>query len=121
MDPHIIQHLPVTFYPFIGSPLLLFFGFFLADFSALESILISITTALDVEMAVLRKFVNELLTQLETDIDRERLRNMLIYSKKLSAFEKKATLIRDALAEVLDNGQYPFKKKKKARFIDLFR
>lgn len=74
------------------------------DCSALESILISVTTALDVEMAVLRKFVNELLTQLETDIDRERLRNMLIYSKKLSAFEKKATLIRDALAEILDNG-----------------
>jgi magnesium transporter len=70
----------------------------------LESILISVTTALDVEMAVLRKFVNELLTQLEEDIDRERLRNLLVYSKKLSAFEKKATLIRDALAEVLDNG-----------------
>lgn len=78
----------------------------LADISALESILISVTTALDVEMAVLRKFVNELLTQLETDIDRERLRNMLIYSKKLSAFEKKATLIRDSLAEILDNGIY---------------
>ena len=42
--------------------------------SALESILISVSTALDVEMAVLRKFVNELLTQLEEDIDRERLR-----------------------------------------------
>jgi hypothetical protein len=70
----------------------------------LESILISVTTALDVEMAVLRKFVNELLTQLEEDIDRERLRNMLVYSKKLSAFEKKATLIRDTLAEILDNG-----------------
>ena len=55
-------------------------------------------------MAVLRKFVNELLTQLEEDIDRERLRNMLVYSKKLSAFEKKATLIRDSLAEILDNG-----------------
>jgi len=67
--------------------------------------LISITTALDVEMAVLRKYVNELLTQLEEDIDRERLRNMLVYSKKLSAFEKKATLIRDALAEILDNGR----------------
>ena len=62
------------------------------------------TTALDVEMAVLRKFVNELLTSLEEDIDRERLRNMLIYSKKLSAFEKKASLTRDALSEVLDNG-----------------
>ena len=71
---------------------------------ALESILISVTTALDVEMAVLRKFVNELLTQLEEDIDRERLRSMLVYSKKLSAFEKKATLIRDSLAEILDNG-----------------
>lgn len=56
-------------------------------------------------MAVLRKFVNELLTQLEEDIDRERLRNMLVYSKKLSAFEKKATLIRDALAEILDNDE----------------
>jgi len=74
------------------------------DGSALESILISVTTALDVEMGVLRKFVNELLTQLEEDIDRERLRNMLVYSKKLSAFEKKATLIRDSLAEILDNG-----------------
>lgn len=72
--------------------------------SALEAILISVTTALDVEMAVLRKFVNELLTSLEEDIDRERLRNMLIYSKKLSAFEKKASLTRDALSEVLDNG-----------------
>lgn len=56
-------------------------------------------------MAVLRKFVNELLTQLEEDIDRERLRNMLVYSKKLSSFEKKATLIRDALAEILDNDE----------------
>ena len=72
--------------------------------SALEAILISVSTALDVEMAVLRKFVNELLTSLEEDIDRERLRNMLIYSKKLSAFEKKASLTRDALSEVLDNG-----------------
>jgi magnesium transporter len=63
-----------------------------------------VSTALDVEMAVLRKFVNELLTQLEEDIDRERLRNMLVYSKKLSAFEKKATLTRDAVAEILDNG-----------------
>jgi magnesium transporter len=63
-----------------------------------------VTTALDIEMAVLRKFVNELLTQLEEDIDRERLRNLLVYSKKLSAFEKKASLIRDALAEVLNNG-----------------
>jgi hypothetical protein len=80
------------------------------DCRALESILISVTTALDVEMAVLRKFVNELLTQLEEDIDRERLRNMLVYSKKLSAFEKKATLIRDALAEVLDNGIYSWNR-----------
>ena len=79
------------------------------DGSALESILISVTTALDVEMAVLRKYVNELLTQLEEDIDRERLRNMLVYSKKLSAFEKKATLIRDSLAEILDNGDSPLR------------
>lgn len=69
--------------------------------------MISVSTALDVEMAVLRKFVNELLTQLEEDIDRERLRNMLVYSKKLSAFEKKASLTREALAEILDNGIAP--------------
>ena len=68
--------------------------------------MISVTTALDVEMAVLRKFVNELLTQLEEDIDRERLRNMLVYSKKLSAFEKKTILIRDSLAEILDNSTF---------------
>jgi magnesium transporter len=81
---------------------------FFANGSALESILISVTTALDVEMAVLRKFVNELLNQLEEDVDRERLRNMLIYSKKLSSFAKKSVLIRDALAEVLDNGSHSF-------------
>ena len=75
-------------------------------------------------MAVLRKYVNELLNQLEEDIDREKLRNLLVYSKKLSAFEKKATLIRDALAEILDNdddlaGMYLTEKSRgKQRDID---
>lgn len=42
------------------------------------------------------------LRQLEEDIDRDKLRVLLIYSKKLGTFEQKAKLVRDAIDEVLE-------------------
>ncbi|KAG5513819.1 hypothetical protein PMAC_000857 [Pneumocystis sp. 'macacae'] len=75
------------------------------EFRALEAILISVSTALDAEMKFLSSLVKEVLLQLEEDINRERIRNLLIYSKKVSAFAQKATLIRNALNEILDQDE----------------
>lgn len=72
------------------------------EMRALEAILISVTAALESEMKVLQELVVELLAELEEDIDRDKLRHLLIYSKKLSTFEQKAKLIRDAIDEILE-------------------
>lgn len=74
----------------------------------MEAILISVTSALDAEMQEIKSLVNELLQMLEEDIDRESLRNLLIYEKKLSSFERKASLIRDCLNEILEQGDIHF-------------
>jgi len=42
------------------------------------------------------------LRELEEDIDRDKLRHLLIYSKKLGTFEQKARLVRDAISDLLD-------------------
>jgi magnesium transporter len=39
---------------------------------------------------------------LEEDIDRDKLRKLLIYSKKLGTFEQKAKLVRDSIDELLE-------------------
>jgi magnesium transporter len=72
------------------------------EMRALEAILISVTAALEAEMRVLQELVVQLLGELEEDIDRDQLRQLLIYSKKLSTFEQKAKLIRNAIEEILD-------------------
>ncbi|KAF8477342.1 hypothetical protein BDZ91DRAFT_647794 [Kalaharituber pfeilii] len=72
------------------------------EMRALEAILISVTAALESEMKVLQELVIQLLGELEEDIDRDKLRHLLIYSKKLSTFEQKAKLIRDAIDEILE-------------------
>ena len=72
------------------------------EMRALEAILISVTAALEAEMHVLQDLVVQLLGDLEEDIDRDQLRQLLIYSKKLSTFEQKAKLIRNAIEEILE-------------------
>lgn len=72
------------------------------EMRALEAILISVTGALETEMKVLQELVVTLLGELEEDIDRDKLRQLLIYSKKLSTFEQKAKLIRNAVEEILE-------------------
>lgn len=72
------------------------------EFRALEAVLISVTTALETEYETVRKPVVRVLKELEEDIDRDKLRMLLIHSKKLGTFEQKAKLVRDAIDELLD-------------------
>jgi magnesium transporter len=72
------------------------------EFRALEAVLISVTTGLESEFEGVRDPVVRVLRELEEDIDRDKLRYLLIYSKKLGTFEQKARLVRDALDELLE-------------------
>ena len=55
-------------------------------------------------MEVMVNLVSKLLTDLEESIDREKLKLLLQYSKKLSKFEQKTLMIRNAIVDVLDQG-----------------
>lgn len=72
------------------------------EFRALESVLISVTTGLESEFEGVREPVVQVLRELEEDIDRDKLRYLLVYSKRLSTFEQTARLVRDALDEILE-------------------
>lgn len=75
------------------------------EFRALESCLISVVTALETDLANVRSHVVELLAHMEEHIDRENLRLLLHYSRKLSVFQKRATLVQECLDELLANGE----------------
>ncbi|KAK9241210.1 hypothetical protein V1525DRAFT_392447 [Lipomyces kononenkoae] len=72
------------------------------EMRALEAILISVVTALDAEMKIHTTIVTSILADLENNIDREKLRHLLVQSKALAQFLQKATLVRDAINEVLE-------------------
>ncbi|KAJ9311388.1 hypothetical protein DTO271D3_8365 [Paecilomyces variotii] len=72
------------------------------EFRALEAVLISVTSGLEGEFEGVREPVVRVLRALEEDIDRDKLRHLLIYSKKLGTFEQKARLVRDAINDLLD-------------------
>jgi magnesium transporter len=72
------------------------------EFRALEAVLISVTSALEAEFEGVREPVVRVLRELEEDIDRDKLRHLLIYSKKLGTFEQRAKLVRDAIDELLE-------------------
>ena len=72
------------------------------EFRALEAVLISVTLGLESEFEGVSEPVVRVLRELEEDIDRDKLRYLLIYSKKLGTFEQKARLVRDALTELLE-------------------
>ncbi|KAI4172963.1 MAG: hypothetical protein LQ343_003250 [Gyalolechia ehrenbergii] len=72
------------------------------EFRALEAVLISVTSGLETEFEGVSGPVVRVLRELEEDIDRDKLRHLLIYSKKLGTFEQKARLVRDAIDDVLD-------------------
>ncbi|KAH6619036.1 inner membrane magnesium transporter MRS2 [Boeremia exigua] len=72
------------------------------EFRALEAVLISVTLSLEKEFEGVSDPVVRVLRDLEEDIDRDKLRYLLIYSKKLGSFEQKARLVRNALEELLE-------------------
>lgn len=72
------------------------------EFRALEAVLINVTTGLEQEYEGVSEPVHRVLRELEEDIDRDKLRHLLIYSKKLGNFEQKARLVRDAIDDLLD-------------------
>lgn len=72
------------------------------EFRALEAVLISVTAGLEGEFEGVREPVVRVLRDLEEDIDRDKLRHLLIYSKKLGTFEQKARLVRDAIDDLLE-------------------
>lgn len=72
------------------------------EFRALEAVLLSVTSGLESEFEGVSEPVLRVLQELEEDIDRDKLRYLLIYSKKLGTFEQKARLVRDALDELLE-------------------
>lgn len=72
------------------------------EFRALEAVLISVTTGLESEFEGVRDPVMRVLRELEEDIDRDKLRYLLIYSKKLGTFEQKVRLVRDAIEDLLE-------------------
>lgn len=59
-------------------------------------------TSLETEFEGVRQPVVRVLQELEEDIDRDKLRLLLIYSKKLGTFEQKAKLVRDSIDELLE-------------------
>ncbi|KTW27427.1 hypothetical protein T552_02405 [Pneumocystis carinii B80] len=75
------------------------------EFRALEAILISVSTALDEEMKFLNSLVKDVLLRLEEDVNHQHIKNLLTYSKKVTVFEQKVTLIRNTLNEILDQDE----------------
>ncbi|KAI0013773.1 cora-domain-containing protein [Xylariaceae sp. FL0662B] len=72
------------------------------EFRALEAVLQSVTQELEADFEAVRDPVIRILSELEDDIDRHKLRILLILSKRVSAFERKAKLVRDAIEELLE-------------------
>lgn len=72
------------------------------EFRALEAVLMSVTAALEKNFEGVRDPVLHALSDLETDIDREKLRLLLVWSKRVSTFEQRARLVRDAIDELLE-------------------
>lgn len=71
------------------------FSCMLAPLSALESILLSVLSALEAEMVFIRNLIGGLLAELEDDIDRDRFKRLLHYSRRLAGFQNRAKLVCD--------------------------
>lgn len=72
------------------------------EFRALEAVLVSVTSELEKQWEKISRPVIQVLRDLEEDIDRDKLRYLLIYAKQLGTFEQKARLVRDAIDSLLD-------------------
>jgi magnesium transporter len=71
---------------------------------ALESILVATANALEEEMTFTRQLVQQLLADLEDDINRDNLKRLLHYSRRIVGFQSRARYVKRAVVEILDNG-----------------
>ncbi|KAL0570129.1 magnesium ion transporter [Marasmius crinis-equi] len=74
------------------------------EFRALDSILLSVLSALEAELVFIRNLVGGLLAELEDNIDHDRFKRLLHYSRRLASFQSRARLVGEALEEVLEQG-----------------
>ncbi|CCF58391.1 hypothetical protein KAFR_0E02380 [Kazachstania africana CBS 2517] len=72
---------------------------------ALESMLVNVVSSLETEYKTRQNVCKLILNDLENQIDREKLRDLLISSKELTSFYQKSLLIRDVLDELLENDE----------------
>ena len=85
-----------------GPPYEFRYFFFLLKFAyavivcirALESILLSALSALEAEMVFIRNLVGGLLAELDDNIDHDRFKRLLYYSRRLATFQSRAKLVR---------------------------
>ncbi|GAV53679.1 hypothetical protein ZYGR_0AK01810 [Zygosaccharomyces rouxii] len=95
------------------------------EHSALESMLINVMSDLETEYKIHHALCGHILSELENEVDRDKLRDLLIKSKNLSLFYQKSLLIREMLDELLENdedlaGMYlEVKKTEEDDFADL--
>ncbi|CAK9436474.1 uncharacterized protein LODBEIA_P10320 [Lodderomyces beijingensis] len=75
------------------------------EFRALEAVLVSVMSYLEAEIKLYIKSCGMTLSQLEDEVDRKKLQELLIRSKQLSSFHQKAVLIRDVLEDLLENDE----------------
>ncbi|KAI0747149.1 cora-domain-containing protein [Daedaleopsis nitida] len=75
------------------------------EFRALDSILLSVLSALEAEMVFIRNLVGGLLAELEDDIDHDRFKRLLHYSRRLASFQSRAKLVEESLEEVLEQDE----------------
>ena len=60
---------------------------------ALESVFVSVVAALESEMVFTRHLVGGLLAELEEDIDRDKFKRLLHYSRRLGNFQNRVKLV----------------------------
>lgn len=75
------------------------------EFKALESVLMHVMAVLESDLDTHIHNCTEILTGLENLIERNKLRDLLIYSKALTTYSQKALLIRNVLDELLETDE----------------
>ncbi|EGN92508.1 hypothetical protein SERLA73DRAFT_190998 [Serpula lacrymans var. lacrymans S7.3] len=75
------------------------------EFRAIESILLSVLSALEAEMVFIRNLVGGLLAEMEDDINHDKFKRLLHYSRRLASFKNRAKLVQEALEEVLEQDE----------------
>lgn len=75
------------------------------EFRALESIFLSVLSALEAELVFIRNLVSGLLAEFEDDINHDGFKRLLHYSRRLASFQSRAKLVQQALEEVLEQDQ----------------